>query len=164
MPAAARWESVSNRWLAPRLGAAKRRLWQTALRSAGWHAAGCTSSLLLRAFSLRTSAIAGIICRLIASVRTCRGVFDDANGAVGIDKHLIGDAPEVGFCDLVDAIHAGEQFAPVAVAGLVGRQLRGQALVVGEAPDQSCFGARFDHLQLVVGNIFLLQFVDLSVD
>ena len=43
-------------------------------------------------------------------------VFDYADGAVGVDEGLVGDAANVGFRDLVDAVDRAEQFAPVAVA------------------------------------------------
>ena len=57
-----------------------------------------------------------------------------------------------------------KELAPVAVAGLVLGQGVGQALVVGQAAQQVGASARLVHLQLVVGHVGGLQFVDLLVN
>ena len=86
------------------------------------------------------------------------------DGAVGIDEDLVGDAADVGFRDLVDAVDRAEQFAPVAIASLVGGELRGQSFVVGEAANQIGLAAGLDHLQFVVADVFFFQTLNFGVD
>src|SRR5580698_3202233 len=116
------------------------------------------------AASLCTSLIGCVAWRLLSSGRGCACIFDNSYGAIGVDEDLVGDAANVGLGDLVDAIGGVEQFAPVAVARLVGSEFGGEAFVIGEAANQVGLGARLDHLQFVVGDVFFFQAIDFNVD
>ena len=115
---------------------------------------------------IRTSLIEGLVGGLVTSAggRAASAGLDDADGAVGVGEDFVGDAADVGFGHLVDAIDGAEEFAPVTVAGFVGGELRGQALVVGEAANQVGLAAGLNHLQLVVGDVFFLQAIDFDMD
>ena len=90
--------------------------------------------------------------------------LDARAGAVAVDEDLVGDAADVGFGDGVDLVELAEELAPVAVAGLVFGELVGEAFVVAEAAEQVGAGAGFEALELVVGDVFALEAVDLFVD
>src|SRR5580704_15011594 len=109
--------------------------------------------------SLRTSLIGAVRRRLVASTGSSASacVLDHADGAVGVDEDLVGDAANVGLRHLIDAVHRAEQLAPIAVAGLIRGQLRGQAFIVGQAANEVGFGASLDHLQFVVGDVFFFD-------
>src|SRR4029077_5835330 len=47
---------------------------------------------------------------------------------------------------------------------LVGGELSGQALIVSQSTNQVGLGTRFDHLELVVADVILLQFFNFFVD
>src|SRR5580704_15368863 len=92
--------SVANRWLGLLLaeGPRRRELQSQAGRE-------------LTHSSLRTS-------RLIGGSGSGLG-FYDSHGTVGRNKSLIGDAPNVRFGDLVNAVDRAKQFAPVVVTSLI---------------------------------------------
>ena len=60
--------------------------------------------------------------------------------AIGVDENFVGDAADVGFGHLVDAVDRAEQFTPIAIARLIGGQLRGESFIVGQAANQIGFG------------------------
>src|SRR4051812_31911780 len=70
-------------------------------------------------------------CALFRSFGGCGGL-DHAHGAIVIDEGLVSDATDVCFCDLVDAIDLAEEFAPVAIAGLVDGEIAGETAVAIE--------------------------------
>jgi hypothetical protein len=50
--------------------------------------------------------------------------FDNADRSIDVNECLIRHATNILFGDFVDPLNGPEQFAPIAVAGLVRRQLR----------------------------------------
>src|SRR5450755_4713162 len=94
------------------------------------------TTLRLRESASSRTSLSGVVGSLVVRRSltrrgfTCSGRctstsgFDHANGAVGIDKGRTRHAANVGLGDLIDAIDGAEQLAPVAVACLVGGELR----------------------------------------
>src|ERR1051326_4914305 len=119
MLAAGEWESVSSSCLAQLPG------W--------WRRSGRKEESA--SFSLRSSLAGEIGCFAVGRCLSWRGFtgarraaassFNDSHGAVGVDEDRICDAADIGFADLIDAVDGAKQFAPVAVARLVGGKLRG---------------------------------------
>src|SRR5262249_33817230 len=90
-----------------------------------------------------------------------RDILDAGHCAVALDERLVGHAPYVGLRDLLHAIDAAEEFAPIAVACLIDRQLAGQPFVVCQPANQPRLGARLHHLQFVVAYILRLDALNL---
>ena len=67
---------------------------------------------------------------------TAARILDPSHGSICVVKDFIRDAADVGFGYLVDAIDRAEQFSPIAVACLIGGELRGQAFVIGQTANQ----------------------------
>src|SRR5579864_1559750 len=114
--------------------------------------------------SLRTSLISALRLALLASRSTSSGTFDNADRAIRIDEDLVGDAANIRFADLVNAIHRPKQLTPIVISGLESSELHCQALIVGESTNQVRLGSCLDHLQLVVRDVFLLQSFNLLVN
>src|SRR6266851_1915486 len=118
----------------------------------GLSASSCTSCALRRftypavifAAAIRR---AGIFRLLLASTRAAGASgLDNADRAIDVDECLIRYATNVLFGDFVDPLDGAKQLSPVAVAGLICRELRGQSRVFGQASDQVRLGARLYHL------------------
>src|ERR1035438_10035471 len=67
--------------------------------------------------------------------------FDDPNCPVPGDKCLVGDAPNVGLGDVLDAVDGAEQFAPVVITRLIQAERKCQALIRPERADEVRLGA-----------------------
>src|SRR5580658_241308 len=86
---------------------------------------------------------------------------DFGAGAVGIDKHLVGYAADVGLGDFVDFVELKEELAPIAVAGLVVGERVGESLIVGQAAEEVGAGAGFVHPELSIGDAGGFEFLNL---
>src|SRR5215468_3750804 len=75
-------------------------------------------------------------------------ILNAGHRAIALDERLVGHSTYVSLRDLLHAIDAAEEFAPIAVACLIDRQLTSQPLVVRQPANQSRLGARLHHLQL----------------
>ena len=93
-----------------------------------------------------------------------RDEFDSRAGAVAFDEDLVGDAANVGFGDGVDLVEIAEELAPVAIAGLIFGELVGEAVIVGEAAKEIGAGAGLEACELFVGDVLVLEAVELFVD
>ena len=84
--------------------------------------------------------------------------FDNSHGAIGwARKFLLATRRISALVTLSIRSTWRKQFAPIAVACLIDRELRGEAFVVGQSAEQVGFGAGLDHLQFVVADVFFLQ-------
>src|SRR5262249_31152628 len=106
-----------------------------------------------------------------SSLRTsrCRGGgwfhgFTDAHCAITLHECFVGHPADVRLAYLVDALDIAEQLAPVTKARLKDRKLLRKACIIGESTDQVRLGARLNHPQFVVADVFFLHTVDLSVN
>src|SRR5689334_13830864 len=86
------------------------------------------------------------------------------HGAVLLEKSFVGHTADVGFCDFFNLFDLAEEFAPVAILGLIFAQLNGQALVIAQPADQVGFSAGLDRLQFVIGYILRFQLLDLLMN
>ena len=113
--------------------------------------------LLVEACSLRTS---------LGRVLGLWGSFglNPSAGPIAGDEDLIGNAADIGLGNLVHLVEMEEEFAPIAVAGLVLGQVVGQALVVSKSTQQVGTGTGFEHRELFVGYVGGLQLFDLLTD
>ena len=84
-----------------------------------------------------------------------RDRFDDGVGAVAFGEDLIRDAANIRLRDSVDLVELTEEFAPVAVAKLVGSQALCQPLVVAERAQQIDARTRLEHGQFIVGDVLV---------
>src|SRR5438552_12563565 len=71
----------------------------------------------------------GISLALLGSSLRHLGGFDDADGAVRIDKGCVGNTTDIRFTHLVNPVHLAEKFTPVAPQRLILAQLEGESLV-----------------------------------
>src|SRR5262249_14358711 len=90
--------------------------------------------------------------------------FDGRHCAVALREYFIGYASDIGLAYNVDAIDLAEEFAPVAVVGLVIGQLSRQSHVVAQVANQVGFGAGADRLQLFIAYVSGFQAFDLFVN
>src|SRR3954463_10212905 len=90
--------------------------------------------------------------------------LDHGGGAVAVDEHPVGDAPDVLFGDFVDPLDDAEDVAPIAVALLGAGKGDGQTLIAVETAQEVKLGAGLYHLELFVGDELVLEALDLLVD
>src|ERR1035437_8057755 len=115
------------------------------------------SGLALRGSSLRTSSI---LCLWLS----WRRELDACAGTVALNEDLAGDAAHIALTDFVNPVQFAEEFAPVAVAGLIFGELVREPFVVGEAAEQASARACLEHLEFLVADVRSFQLVDFFMD
>src|SRR6185312_6601590 len=78
--------------------------------------------------------------RLLFTGRSFGGAVGERHRSVFGNQILAGHALHIGGGDFLDVVNAGEQFAPIAVVGVIGGEQRGESGIAVELLDQA--GAR----------------------
>jgi len=97
-------------------------------------------------------------------LREVRGKLDDPYRPVIRHKCLIRHSSNVGRGYFIDAVDRAKQFAPVVIACLIQAERERQSLIRSQRPDQIGFGARLDHFQFLIRDVFLLEPFNLRMD
>src|SRR5207245_11056677 len=93
-----------------------------------------------------------------------RGGFYHALRPVGLHEGGVRHPSYVRLTYFCDVINVAKELPPVSVERLGAPQLERQALVVPQFSDQVRLGARLDHLELLIRDVFLSHTFDLRVN